>query len=516
MRATTADEQQPAAREQQPAAREPQPTADEQPFLTMAAAQTLAALPEDALRAIMCCMLRDGAFLNALGCVSCSFARLGRCELMWRELCTARWFVGRGPAAPRPPFASWRALAHAWSAREVGVRVAVRCRPLNAREQARDATSAVSIDERAGTVAIGGRTFAADRLFGEAAASEEVYRTLVAPLVEAVVEGFNGTVLVYGQTGAGKTYNMVGPQGWLPEADAEGTLLRGIGPRALAHLFELLGQSRGQHDHLVRISFMEIFRERITDLLARPPGGNGGGGGAGIGGEWARLRCRENPDGVYVEGLSSVVVSSLEEAAACFELGTTVLQRSTRLMGHNTRFSHMVMTVTVEARCRVEGGREGRAHSDGAVYHDITMGTLTLVDMAGSERSERVPTQSAAGGGYIASELTDMARFRSIHAVTAALTAKGGRQRHVPYRDSVLTRLLKDSLGGSTITAILAVLSPSDVEESTSTMSFLQRAKRIPNHPKLHHARDSLLARGEGAAWPPNVFRHHTLVDHAG
>ncbi|CAK5066836.1 unnamed protein product [Meloidogyne enterolobii] len=321
------------------------------------------------------------------------------------------------------------------------VRVIVRCRPLNERELQLNSTCAL-ID---GTNPP--KLFTFDSVYYLDATAEQIYNDIVYPLVENVIEGYNGTVFAYGQTGSGKTYSMQG--------DPQVPVQRGIIPRAFEHIFESIATTE-HTKFLVHVSYLEIYNEEIRDLL---------------GDNKKKLEVK----GVYIAGLGMHICHNVADCESLMQTGFNSRHVGATLMNKDSSRSHSIFTVYVEALSK-------SGH--------IRMGKLNLVDLAGSERQAKT---GATGE-----------RFKEATKINLSLSALGnvisalvdGRSTHIPYRDSKLTRLLQDSLGGNTKTVMIACISPSDnnFDESLSTLRYANRAKNIRNKPRINEdPKDALL-----------------------
>ncbi|CAB4027558.1 Kinesin KIF3A, partial [Paramuricea clavata] len=190
------------------------------------------------------------------------------------------------------------------------VRVVVRCRPLSKKEQTSGCKAVVNVDERTGTLSIkneGGRPgepnkkdFSFDRVFAPGCKQVDIYNDAARPIVESVLEGYNGTIFAYGQTGTGKTFTMEGVRS-APE-------LRGITPNSFAHIFGHIAKMAGDVRFLVRVSYLEIYNESVRDLLGKDQN--------------AQLEVKERPDiGVYVKDLSAYVVNNADDMDKTMTLG---------------------------------------------------------------------------------------------------------------------------------------------------------------------------------------------------
>ena len=323
--------------------------------------------------------------------------------------------------------------------------------------------------------------FTFDAVHGPDDDQEDVYSASARPSVAAALAGYNAAIIAYGQTGAGKTHTMEGA----PSGPA-----RGIVPRAVEDTFAgIEADAAAASRFLVRASYLQIYNEVVSDLL-RP--------------ERTNLLIREDAKrGVYVEGLSEWVVRSPAEVAALMERGRSVRATGATKMNELSSRSHAVLTIVIE-RCAGGSGDGGASGSSRPPSGRMTtppsravkVGKLHLVDLAGSERV----AITGATGQRLAESKRINASLSALGNVIAALTSRGPRP-HIPYRDSKLTRLLEDSLGGNCVTTLVATVSPSACAfpESLSTLKFATRAKTVVNAPRVNEDADSrtLLRRYE-------------------
>lgn len=303
------------------------------------------------------------------------------------------------------------------------------------------------------------KVFTFDAIYDWNSKQIDIYDETARPIVQAVLEGFNGTIFAYGQTGTGKTFTMEGKRS-VPE-------LRGIIPTSFEHIFREISDAKEGQQYLVRASYLEIYKEEIRDLLSKSQKHN--------------LPLKEKPDsGVYVKDLSSFVVKSVKEIEHVMNVGNKNRSVGATNMNIDSSRSHAIFLVTVECS---ELGADGESH--------IRVGKLNLVDLAGSERQSK----TQASGERQAEGIKINQSLSCLGNVICALVEGGGRT-HVPYRDSKLTRLLMDSLGGNAKTVMIANIGPADYnfDESVNTLRYANRAKSIKNKPKINEdPKDALL-----------------------
>lgn len=299
-------------------------------------------------------------------------------------------------------------------------------------------------------------TFSFDHVYDQNTSQPMVYQSTARTSVMSALQGYNATILAYGPTGTGKTYTMGGLKALLMEDP------RGIIPRSMEEIFEHIRSARNEHSTFqVRASYLQIYNEVISDLL-KP--------------DRSHLMIREDKRrGVFVEGLSEWLCRSADEVQTLMEHGSAA--RATAQTGANdtSSRSHAVFIIVVEHSSE---GTEGR---------QSWTGRLNLVDLAGSER----PRLTGATGQRLEETKKINQSLSALGNVISALTERRARS-HVPYRDSKLTRLLEDSLGGNCRTTMMAMVSPAAeaFAESLSTLKFAQRAKGVVTTPQVNEDLD--------------------------
>ncbi|XP_024151498.1 kinesin-like protein KIF3A isoform X1 [Oryzias melastigma] len=346
------------------------------------------------------------------------------------------------------------------------VKVVVRCRPLNQREKMMGFKPAVTVDEIRGTITVNKlesaqeppKTFTFDTVFGPDSKQLDVYNLTARPIVDSVLEGYNGTIFAYGQTGTGKTFTMEGVRA-VPE-------LRGIIPNSFAHIFGHIAKAEGHTRFLVRVSYLEIYNEEVRDLLGKD--------------QMQRLEVKERPDiGVYIKDLSSYSAQNADDMDRIMTMGHKNRSVGATNMNEHSSRSHAIFTVTIEY---TEKGLDGNQH--------VRMGKLHLVDLAGSERQGK----TGATGQRLKEATKINLSLSTLGNVISALV--DGKSTHVPYRNSKLTRLLQDSLGGNSKTMMCANIGPADYnyDETISTLRYANRAKNIKNKARINEdPKDALI-----------------------
>ncbi|KRY48211.1 Osmotic avoidance abnormal protein 3 [Trichinella britovi] len=361
------------------------------------------------------------------------------------------------------------------------VKVVVRSRPLGQRELKIGCSVVVEMDPKRAQCSIRNpsdkmgttKLFTFDGAYDMNATTENIYNDIVYPLVESVLEGYNGTVFAYGQTGSGKSFTMQGPHNWPCQ--------RGVVPRAFEHIFEAIATTENVK-FLVCASYLEIYIEDVRDLLGKDTK--------------QKLEIKEHPEkGVYVAGLSMHPVHNINEVEQLLARGMRNRATAATLMNTDSSRSHSIFTLHLEM---IEMATDGQ---------HIKMAKLHLVDLAGSERQSK----TGATGERLKEATKINLSLSALGNVISALV--DGKSTHVPYRDSKLTRLLQDSLGGNTKTIMIACISPADnnYDESLSTLRYANRAKNIRNKPRINEdAKDALLRQ-----YQEEIARLKQLLDKA-
>ena len=297
--------------------------------------------------------------------------------------------------------------------------------------------------------------FTFDSIFDMDSLQEDVYNITAKQAVQSVLEGYNSTIFCYGQTGTGKTYTM---EGFTYESNNPN---RGIIQRTIQDIFNYIETTSNENTKfIIRASFLQIYNENISDLL-KPDKKN--------------LQIREDKKkGIYVDLLSEWAVRTPLDLYALLKRGGNLRATSATYMNDVSSRSHAVFVITVEQMTTElnEGNKT-----------QIKVGKLNLVDLAGSERIRITGTT----GQQLEESKKINKSLSCLGNVINALTDKKGKN-YIPYRDSKLTRLLQDSLGGNCKTTMIAMISPSQdaFSESLSTLYFAQRAKKIKNRPIIN------------------------------
>jgi len=358
----------------------------------------------------------------------------------------------------------------------VNVQVVVRCRPLNQKELARSVRNVVACTHSDVCVEDRGQSFkkyAFDRVFGPDSSQEMVFDEAIRPFVESVLEGFNCTVFAYGQTGTGKTYTMEGNSG-VGTFSGELPSDAGIIPRTVKRIFQKLQGS----DSTVTVNFLELYNEELTDLLDPwldqvDKDGNRKKKVMRIMEEQFTEPGVKLRRGVLLTPYpEDCVVTSEAEILQILQRGSAQRQTAETLLNDKSSRSHSIFVISIHMKETKLTGEDV-----------IKVGKLNLVDLAGSENISR------AGSNRKEERQRETGSInQSLLTLGRVINALVDKSQHVPYRDSNLTRLLRDSLGGSTKTLMIATISSgeSSQEETFKTLDYAKRAKSIKNKPEVN------------------------------
>ncbi|ESK87954.1 kinesin family protein [Moniliophthora roreri MCA 2997] len=374
------------------------------------------------------------------------------------------------------------------------IKVVVRCRPLNSRELGRGAKPLIRMQgnqtfldpPEAGSAQDVKRAterktmaFSFDKSYWSAGPRDDpgycsqqtLYDDLGKELLDHGFAGFNACIMAYGQTGSGKSYSMMG---YGPD--------KGIIPLTCSELFTRVEDRKAADPNVnftVEVSYIEIYNEKVRDLLNPKNSGN--------------LRVREHPSlGPYVEDLSKLVVSSYDEMMTLMDEGNKARTVAATNMNETSSRSHAVFTLILTMK----------RHDVDTNLDTEKVSRINLVDLAGSERANSTGAtgQRLKEGANINKSLTTLGKVISSLAIASSASdtkkgKKGKGDEFVPYRDSVLTWLLKDSLGGNSKTAMIAAISPADYEETLSTLRYADQAKKIKNKAVVNEDPNAKLVR---------------------
>ncbi|XP_021474233.2 chromosome-associated kinesin KIF4 isoform X2 [Oncorhynchus mykiss] len=342
--------------------------------------------------------------------------------------------------------------------KSIPVRVALRCRPLVTKEINEGCQTCLTFVPGDPQVIVGiEKAFTYDYVFDPTTEQEEVFNSAVSPLLCGLFKGYHATVLAYGQTGSGKTFSMGGT--YTSAQENEPTV--GVIPRVVRMIF----QEREKHtdcEFSLAVSYLEIYNEDILDLLCPSVSKD----------KPSTINIREDPkEGIKIVGLTEREVFSANEMVGCLELGNSARTVGSTAMNAASSRSHAIFTITLEQR-------------RGADKSDNVVSKLHLVDLAGSERQKK----TKAEGDRLKEGISINRGLLSLGNVISALGDESKKGTFVPYRDSKLTRLLQDSLGGNSHTLMIACVSPADsnIEETINTLRYADRARKIKNKPVVN------------------------------
>nr|XP_031303038.1 kinesin-like protein KIF27 isoform X2 [Camelus dromedarius] len=351
---------------------------------------------------------------------------------------------------------------------EIPVKVAVRIRPLLCKEVLHNHQACVRAIPNTQQIIIGrDRIFTFDFVFGKNSTQDEVYNTCIKPLVLSLIEGYNATVFAYGQTGSGKTYTIGGGH---VASIVEGQ--KGIIPRAIQEIFQNISENPSI-DFNVKVSYIEVYKEDLRDLLELET-------------SVKDLHIREDEKGnTVIVGAKECQVESADEVLSLLEMGNAARHTGTTQMNEHSSRSHAIFTISV---CQVKKNIE--AAEDGSWYsHRHIVSKFHFVDLAGSERV----TKTGNTGERFKESIQINSGLLALGNVISALGDPRRKSSHIPYRDAKITRLLKDSLGGSAKTLMITCVSPSssDFDESLNSLKYANRARNIRNKPTLNFSPES-------------------------
>ncbi|XP_071376241.1 kinesin-like protein KIF1B isoform X3 [Centroberyx affinis] len=360
------------------------------------------------------------------------------------------------------------------------VKVAVRVRPFNSRETSKDSKCIIQMQGNS-TIILNpkapkepAKTFSFDYSYWSHTTPEDpsfasqnlVYNDIGKEMLQHAFEGYNVCIFAYGQTGAGKSYTMMGKQ----EEGQEGII-----PMLCEDLFEKINadNNKGELSYSVEVSYMEIYCERVRDLLNPKNKGN--------------LRVREHPLlGPYVEDLSKLAVTSYTDIADLMDAGNKARTVAATNMNETSSRSHAVFTIVFTQR----------KHDSETDLSTEKVSKISLVDLAGSERADSTGAKGTRlkEGANINKSLTTLGKVIS---ALAEVSKKKKKSDFIPYRDSVLTWLLRENLGGNSRTAMVAALSPADInyDETLSTLRYADRAKNIKCNAVINEDPNNKLVR---------------------
>ncbi|KAM0898604.1 hypothetical protein ACQ4PT_021784 [Festuca glaucescens] len=347
------------------------------------------------------------------------------------------------------------------------VKVAVNVRPLITQELLLGCTDCVTVTPGEPQVQIGPHVFTYDHVYGSTGSpSSLIFEQCVHPLIDSLFAGYNTTVLAYGQTGSGKTYTM--GTNYSGEANCGGII-----PQVMETIFKKAEAMKGDTEFLIRVSFIEIFKEEVFDLLDDPGSVTKAAAPARV-----PIQIRETANGsITLAGVTEPEVKSKEEMALHLARGSLSRATGSTNMNSQSSRSHAIFTISIEQKRMSSSTSEKPTNSD----YDILSSKFHLVDLAGSERAKR----TGADGLRLKEGIHINRGLLALGNVISALGDEKKRKEgaFVPYRDSKLTRLLQDSLGGNSKTVMIACISPADsnAEETINTLKYANRTRNIQN-----------------------------------
>ncbi|KAL0484188.1 kinesin-like protein [Acrasis kona] len=346
------------------------------------------------------------------------------------------------------------------------VRVALRARPLLSRDIGEDI---IRCDNKSSSVELSnhGECFYYDHVFGPETKQSVVFNTCVSPILESWIEGYNGCILAYGQTGSGKTYTMIGDEG------GKGTEKSGIIPAVAEKLFIIIQKEQQQFAILmgqdcesqfqVRVSFVEVYKDDVYELLGQK--------------EKSTLALREQSGKVFVSGAVERIVNSTRDVKKAIQDGTNKRVTGQTSVHEYSSRSHACFTIVLEHRwCN-------NKHDANNKNMNKKVSSLTFVDLAGSEQSS---ANQGINGVRFSEGVSINMGLLALGNVIESLSQNKSNASHVPYRDSTLTRLLQNSLGGNSKTLMITCVSPGagDKEQTLSTLKYASNTRSIKNAPK--------------------------------
>ncbi|XP_067839241.1 kinesin-like protein KIF27 [Heptranchias perlo] len=358
---------------------------------------------------------------------------------------------------------------------EIAVKVAVRIRPLLPKEILHNHQVCVRVVPNTQQVVIGkDRAFTFDFVFGQKSSQEDVYSACVKPLVISAIEGYNTTVFAYGQTGSGKTYTIGG--GHIASFSDE---LKAIIPRAIHEIFQNITENHNV-DFNVKVSYIEVYKEELRDLLELQSTSKD-------------IHIREDEKGnTVIIGAKECEIETPDEMMSLLEAGNAARHTGTTQMNEHSSRSHAIFTMYLNQK-RPQNGQQSNNDEDNFIKESqksfqLISSKFCFVDLAGSERV----TKTGNTGERFKESVQINSGLLALGNVISALGDPKRKSIHIPYRDTKITRLLKDSLGGNAKTAMIACISPSSssFDESLNTLKYANRARDIRNKPIVNYDPD--------------------------
>lgn len=348
------------------------------------------------------------------------------------------------------------------------IKVIIRVRPRMGKEG--DYKPAIKVEDNSSVTLVNtGRTFTYDHIANESINQEEMFNLTATDIAESALNGYNGTIFVYGQTGAGKTHTLMGKN-----PDSKISELSGVLPRTIDYIFNKITNNIDYKQSIftIRCSFLEIYNENLFDLLVNvnsdSNNNNNNNNNSFSNNNSRQLFIRDQGDNVKVENLSEHVIKNTESALELINIGLKNRVVAPTAMNKESSRSHAVFSIFIENKSKINNKKVTKR----SVFH--------LIDLAGSERQKNTETtgERTKEAGKINKSLMNLG-----HVIKALVDTSDGKKCYIHYRDSKLTHLLKDSLGGNSKTCIIANISSSHSasSETLSTLLFAQSAKLIKN-----------------------------------
>ncbi|KAK9067039.1 hypothetical protein SSX86_014363 [Deinandra increscens subsp. villosa] len=360
------------------------------------------------------------------------------------------------------------------SSENCNVKVALHIRPLLRHERQNGGQECLDVVPGTAQVLMGSHSFIFDHVYGGGGSpSSNMFEECAVPLLDALFQGYNGTIIAYGQSGSGKTYTM----GTNPKESSH----RGLIFQVMNMIFNKIEALKHQFEFQLHVSFIEILKEEVKDLLEsgiieRLETSDENPESAILGKH--QLQVRKASDGaVSLSGSTEVSVSTQKEMTACLEQGCSSRSVASTDMNNQSSRSHAIFTIHLEQKDK----NKGEANSSELMGEEYRCAKLHLVDLAGSERAKRAGSEGIRLKEGIQINKGLLALGNVISALGDDKKRKDGV--HIPYRDSKLTRLLQASLGGNCKTVMIACASPADynAEETLNTLKYANRARNIQN-----------------------------------
>ena len=340
------------------------------------------------------------------------------------------------------------------------IKVCLRIRPMSLQEKSRNDVAcieAVSNEQLILTHKSLRRSYTFNLVFGQESSQEDVFfNCSMDKLIDSALDGYSVTIFAYGQTGSGKTYTIMGRDDAINEKILKNNKYSGIMPKSINYIWATVG--RRQQKFYIKVSFLEIYNEQINDLL-NPTNSN--------------LQIRwDQKQGFFVEGLLVIECKKPEDIVEIILQGTKNRKKGSHDLNKDSSRSHSILTVYLISEF-ISAGESYKKY-----------GKISFVDLAGSERLKETHSNHSKGGMIKETGNINKSLF-VLGKVISSLTDKKNTNQHIPYRDSKLTMLLMDSIGGTAKTLMIACVSPSSVysDETMSTLNYASRTMNIKNKP---------------------------------